>query len=190
MLYLVLVLVCEVGFCVRFALTWWVLVWVGELGLSWVSGFVDFGYGLGRLCYCGFVGCVVSGVWICAAILVLWLALLRGGFWVYFGGVLGCAAGCWLAVFGFCVVVPSLCFGFLLGGLVFGEFGDCCFVVNFVCFPVVLFCDGALLAVSWWWVATLPIVLLVVVVLVVTNLVCRWACCVGTVAGLLRSGCF
>lgn len=103
---------------------------------------------------------------------------------------MGCGAGCWLVVFGFCVVVPSLCFGFLLGGLVFGEFGDCCFVVNFVCFPVVLFCDGALLTVSWWWVVVLPIVLLVVVVLVVTNLVCRWACCVGTVAGLLRSGCF
>lgn len=89
MLYLVLFLVCEVGFCVRFALTWWVLVWVGELGLSWVSGFVDFGYGLGCLCYCGFVGGVASGVWICAAILVLWLALLRrvvlGVLWWCFG---------------------------------------------------------------------------------------------------------
>lgn len=158
--------------------------------MSWVSGFVDFGYGLGCLCYCGFVGCVVSGVWICAAILVLWLALLRrvvlGVLWWCFGLCCGLLVG----GFGFCVVVPSLCFGFLLGGLVFGEFGDCCFVVNFVCFPVVLFCDGALLAVSWWWVVVLPIVLLVVVVLVVTNLVCRWACCVGTVAGLLRSGCF
>lgn len=88
MLYLVLVLVCEVGFCVRFALTWWVLVWAGGLGLSWVSGFVDFGYGLGL-----FV--LLWLRWLCC----FWCLDLRCDFGFVVGSIAQGGFGCTLVVF-------------------------------------------------------------------------------------------
>lgn len=73
-----------------------------------------------------------------------------------------------------CVVQFLVCVsGFLLGDLVLcGGLGDCCFVPNFVWFPVVLVCGdcaiGCFLVVGWWY--FLSICWLFVVL--VANLVC------------------